>query len=67
MACMKHEPWNGPPRILAAAVWLKLQRKLFNKGMAKEACELFGVRAKQLSKVITGKKYLGGAQKGPKD
>ena len=29
-------------------------------GMAKEACELFQVREKQLSRVLTGHKYLGG-------
>ena len=37
-------------------------------GMAKEACELFKLRAKQLSRVLMGHKYLGGkktpAQKG---
>ena len=37
-------------------------------GTAKEACELFQVRAKQLSRVLMGHKYLGGkktpAQKG---
>ena len=43
--------------------------------MAKEACESFEVWAKQLSKLLSGKKYLGGAvegkhtteKKGPKD
>ena len=59
-ACFKHEPKNGPMRILAVAVWLKLKRKYFSTGMAKEACELFQVRAKQLSRVLTGCKYLGG-------
>ena len=29
-------------------------------GTVKEACELFQVRAKQLSRVLTGHKYLGG-------
>ena len=67
-ACMSHEPWNGPTHILAATVWLKLWWKFFNQGTAKEACKLFWVRAKQLSKVITGKKYLGGTKKkGPLD
>ena len=46
VACMKHELRNGPTHILAAAVWLKLKRKFFNQGTAKEACELFDVRAK---------------------
>ena len=61
-ACLAHEPRNGPTRILAAAVWLKMSRKYFNKGTAKEACEQFDVRAKQLSRVLTGRKYLGGTQ-----
>ena len=60
--CLKHEPRNGPTRILTAAVWLKLSRKYFNEGTAKEACERFLVRAKQLSQVLTGQKYLGGTQ-----
>ena len=59
-ACFKHEPKNGPTRILAVAVWLKLKRKYFSTGTAKEACELFQVRVKQLSRVLTGHKYLGG-------
>ena len=60
--CLKHEPRNGPTRILTAAVWLKLSHKYFNEGTAKEACERFLVRAKQLSRVLTGRKYLGGTQ-----
>ena len=47
-------------RVLAVAVWLKLKRKYFSTGTAKEACELFQVRVKQLSRVLTGCKYLGG-------
>ena len=62
-ACWKHELKNGPTRILAAAIWLKLNRKYFNTGMVKEACELFQVRAKQLSCVLIGCKYLGGSKK----
>ena len=60
--CLAHEPKNGPTRILAAAVWLKLNHKYFNEGTAKEACDRFEVRAKQLSRVLTGRKYLGGTQ-----
>ena len=60
--CLKHEPRNGPTHILMAAVWLKMSQKYFNEGTVKEACELFNVRAKQLSRVLTGKKYLGGTQ-----
>ena len=56
------KPRNGPTHILAAAVWLKMSQKYFNEGMAKEACERFDVRAKHLSRVLTGRKYLGGTQ-----
>ena len=59
-ACFKHELKNGLMRILAVAVWLKLKKKYFLTGTAKEACELFQVRAKQLSRVLTGLKCLGG-------
>ena len=58
--CFKHELKNGPMRILAVTVWLKPKRKYFSTGMVKEACELFQVRVKQLSRVLTGHKYLGG-------
>ena len=60
--CLAQELKNGPTHILAAAVWLKLNHKYFNEGTAKEACERFEVRAKQLSRVLTGRKYLGGTQ-----
>ena len=60
--CLKHKPQNGLTHILTAAVWLKMSKKYFNEGTAKEACELFNVQAKQLSWVLTGKKYLGGTQ-----
>ena len=60
--CLAHEPKNGPTHILAAAVWLKLNHKYFNEGTAKEACDRFEVRAKQLSRVLTGRKYLGSTQ-----
>ena len=55
--CLKHEPRNGLTRILTAALWLKMSRKYFNEGTAKEACKQFNVRA-----VLMGKKYLGGTQ-----
>ena len=60
--CLKHEPRNGLTRILMAAVWLKMSQKYFNEGTAKEVCKLFNVWAKQLSQVLTSKKYLGGTQ-----
>ena len=60
--CLKHEPRNGLTHILMAAVWLKMSQKYFNEGTVKEVCELFNVWAKQLSQVLTGKKYLSGTQ-----
>ena len=55
-ACMVHEPRNGPTCILAAAVWLKLRRKFFNQGTAKEACKLFDMRAKTAQPCYYGQK-----------
>ena len=55
--CLAHEPRNGPTCVLAVVVWLKLNHKYFNEGTAKEACDQFKVRAKQLSRVLTGRKY----------
>ena len=60
--CLKHEPRNGPTRILTVALWLKMSHKYFNEGTAREACKQFNIRAKQLSRVLTGRKYLGGTQ-----
>ena len=60
-APLTQEPWYGPTRLLAAAVWLCLKCKFFNGNTAKEACTTFEVRAKQLSKLLLGKVYLGGS------
>ena len=58
---LTQEPRYRPTRLLAAAVWLHLKHKFFNGGTAKEACTTFEVRAKQLSKLLSGKVYLGGS------
>ena len=58
---LTQEPWYGSTRLLAAVVWLCLKCKFFNGGTAKEACTMFEVRAKQLSKLLSGKFYLGGS------
>ena len=60
-ASLAQEPWYGPSRLLAAVVQLHLKCKFFNGGTAKEACTMFEVRAKQLSKLLSGKVYLGGS------
>ena len=58
---LTQEPQYGPTRLLAAVVWLHLKCKFFNGGTTKEACTTFEVRAKQLSKLLLGKVYLGGS------
>ena len=58
---LTQEPRYGPTRLLAAVVWLHLKCKFFNGGTTKEACTTFEVQAKQLSKLLLGKVYLGGA------
>ena len=40
--------------------------KFFNGGMAKEACTMFEVWAKQLSNVLSGKVHLGGTSRATK-
>ena len=60
------EPQFGPTHLLAAAVWLCLKCKFFNSGTAKEACTTFEVWAKQLSKLLLGKVYLGGSGRATK-
>ena len=72
MAAMECQPKNGSTRIITAAVSLKMNHKFFNEGTAKQACELFKVQAKQLSRVLMGWKYLGRdkkktSQAGPKE
>ena len=58
---LTQEPQYAPTRLLAAAVWLHLKCKFFNGGTTKEACTMFEVWAKQLSKLLSGKVYLGGS------
>ena len=60
-ASLAQEPQYRPTRLLAAVVWLCLKHKFFNGGTAKEACTMFEVQAKQLSKLLSGKVYLGGS------
>ena len=60
-ASLTQEPWYGPTKLLAAVVWLHLKCKFFNGSTAKEACTTFEMQAKQLSKLLSGKVYLGGS------
>ena len=63
MAVMEREPENGATCLLAAAIHLKFEHKYINGGVVKNVCEKFKVRAKQLSKIMTGRKYLSGRKK----
>ena len=58
---LAQEPRYRPTRLLAAAVWLCLKCKFFNGSTTKEACTTFEVWVKQLSKLLSGKVYLGGS------
>ena len=58
---LAQEPQYAPTRLLAAAVLLHLKCKFFNGSTTKEACTSFEVQAKQLSKLLLGKVYLGGS------
>ena len=66
VASLAWEPQYGPTWLLAAAIWLCLKCKFFNGGTAKEACTMFEVWAKQLSKLLSGKVYLGGTSRATK-
>ena len=61
VACLAWELRYDLTRLLAAALWLWLNCKFFKSRTAKEVCEAFVVRAKQLSKLLSGKVYLGGS------
>ena len=39
--CLAHKPRNGLTHILTAAVWLKMLKKYFNEGTAKEGMRVF--------------------------
>ena len=59
-------PQYRPTRLLAAAIWLCLKHKFFNSGTTKEACTMFKIWAKQLSKLLSGKVYLDGTAEATK-
>ena len=46
-----------------AVVWLRLKRKYMNSGMVIDACKMFNISVKMLSKVLLGKKYARGSEK----
>ena len=66
VASLARELQYGLTWLLAAAIWLHLKCKFFNGSTTKEACTTFEVQAKQLSKLLSGKVYLGGSSRATK-
>ena len=61
-ACLSWEPKNSPTWLLVVVVLLRLKRKYMNSSMAIDACKMFNISVKTLSKVLLGKKYAGGSE-----
>ena len=57
---IQNEPKNNPTWLLAAVTYFKLKRLFLYEGTMKETKERFHVHSKQLSKLLSGKCYLGG-------
>ena len=62
VVALAHEPDNGPTHLLCAVLWIKLTRMFLNKGTQKEAAVIFSMREKQLSHLLTERKYWGGGR-----
>ena len=60
---IRNEPKNNPTRLLAAVTYFKLKRLFLGEGTMRETEEKFQVHSKQLSKLLSGKRYLGGKDK----
>ena len=56
---IRNKPKNNPTRLLAAVTYFKLKRLFLYEGTMKETEERFHVHSKQLSKLLSGKCYLG--------
>ena len=60
---LRDEKVNSPTRLLAAA-WAYRISNIFRKGSTQcKMQDTYSVRAKQLAACITGRKYLGGAER----
>ena len=60
---IKDEKINSPTRLLAAT-WAYKISNIFGKGTTQRKIqELYSIQAKQLAACITGRKYLGGADR----
>ena len=57
---IRNEPRNNPTRLLAVVTYFKLKRLFLYEGTMRETEERFHVQSKQLSKLLSGKHYLGG-------
>ena len=60
---IRNEPKNNPTRLLAVVTYFKLRRLFLGEGTMRETEERFQVHSKQLSKLLSGKRYLGGKDK----
>ena len=60
---IKKEKANSPTQLLAATFALKLINKFGGRTTQRKMKEVYNVKAKQLATCITGRKYLGGAEK----
>ena len=59
---MAKELKNSPICLLAATLYLKLQKQFFNEGTQGDVADKFQVNTKALSRILTGQRYLGGTQ-----
>ena len=57
---LQREPKNSPTRLLVVAVYFKLRRRFLSEGMQTEGIGRFNVNGKALSKILTGRHYMGG-------
>ena len=57
---MAKEPKNSPTCLLAVALYLKLQKWFFNECTQADVADKFQVNTKALSRISTGRRYLGG-------
>ena len=60
---IRNEPRNNPTRLLAVVTYFKLKRLFLYEGTMRETEERFHIQSKQLSKLLSGKCYLGGKDK----
>ena len=57
---LQREPKNSLTRLLAMADYLKLKRRFLGEGTQQEPEKKINVNGKMLSKILLGKRYMGG-------